>query len=142
MPRWWNIGFVSVLLVTTGALSAQIALKDPIFEGEHEAVVASYKETNNLDWRWASDDLECKTYENCVHIDVEGTDRCDEQIKIFSYLSDENDAWVDSADLVVESPLQEGSTVIEVGVNRDDFEYFNIGAVRCTTGVPTIQAEL
>lgn len=142
MPRWWNIGFVSVLLITTGALSAHVALRDPIFEGEHEAAVAEYKESNNLDWQWASADLECQIYENCVHIEVEGTNRCTEQIKVFSYLSDKNDDWVDSADLVVDSPMAHRNAVIEVGVNRDDFEYFNVGDVRCTTGVPTIEASL
>ena len=142
MPRWWNIGFVTALLVTTGALSAHFALQDPIFEGEHEAVVAEYKEANNLDWQWASSALECQIYLYCVHIEVEGTNRCPEQIKVFSYLSDENDDWVDSADLVVDSPLSQVKAVIEVGVNRYDFEYFNVGDVRCTTGVPTIEAEL
>ena len=50
MPKWWKIGFVSVLLVTTGAFFTHLALKDPALTGEHEAAVAEYKYENNLDW--------------------------------------------------------------------------------------------
>ena len=139
MPRWWNFGFVSVLLITTGALSAHVALQDPKVKAEEEPGVAEYKEGNNLDWQWASTDLQCQIFETCVHIEVEGTIRCPEQIKVFSYLSDENDDWVVSVDLIVDSPQLQGKAVIEVGVNRDDFEYFNVGDVRCTTGVPTVE---
>lgn len=142
MPKWWKISFVSVLLLTTSAFFTHLALKDPALTGEHEAAVAEYKDENNLDWNWGPAELECKVYENCVHLEVEGTARCENQIKIFMYLTDANDEWVDSADTVLQSPSKSQSTVIEVGVNRDDFEFFMVGDVRCTTGVPTVQATL
>lgn len=142
LPKWWNIGFVSLLLITTGALSAHVALQDPIFEGEHEAAVTEYKEANNLNWQWASTDLECQIYENCVHLEVEGTHRCHNQIKVFMYLTDANDDWVDSADTVLQSPGKAQTVVVEVGVNRDDFEYFMVGDVWCYSGLPSVEASL
>ena len=142
MPRWWKIGFKSVFLITSGAMSTHLALKDPALTGEHDAVVAEYKDDVDLSWEWASSELECEIYENCVHLDVKETARCVEQVQIFVYLTDENDDWVDSANTVIQSPGQSGSATVEIGVNRDDFEYFMVGDVRCTTGVPTLEALL
>ena len=141
MPRWWKIGFVSVLLITTGALSAHFALKDPAFTGEHEAAVAEYADSNYLYWEW-SDEVGCEIYERCQFIEVEGTDRCPEQILIQMHLEDINDEWVDSASTVMHSPGQKGSARIELGVDRTDFEYFVVGNIRCTAAIPNVEAGL
>lgn len=138
----WKIGFVSVLLITSGAFFTHLALKDPALTGEHEAVVTEYKDEHNLDWQWGPAEVECQIYETCLHLEVEGTAKCENQIKIFIYLTDANDDWVDSADTVLQSPGKAQTAVVEVGVNRDDFEYFMVGDVRCTTGVPTVEAAL
>lgn len=142
MPRWWNVGFVTVFAVTVAAQLTHWALLDPSLTGEREQVVSDRKAALNLNWDWASEDIKCKQFENCVHIAVDQTKRCNDQLAIEVAITDKQDNWVDNVDMVVPSPRQSGSTVVEVGVNRDDFEYFMVGAVRCTTGLPSAEADL
>lgn len=139
MPKWWNMGFAWVSLITASAFNVHLVSKDPALTAEHDAAVAEYKEKRNLDWDWASSDLECQVFENCVHLEIQSTARCENQLKVFMYLTDEHDEWVDAADTVLKSPREDGSAIVEVGVNRDDFEFFMVGDVRCTQSVPTIE---
>ncbi len=140
LPRWWNIGFVSALLTTTSALSAHVALQEPIFEGEHEAVVTEYKSVNSLPWDWNYEDLSCQEFERCVFLEVENTSKCENQIIVEAYLADKNDDWVAAADTVMPSPNAAEVALIELGVNREDFEFFFVGDVRCTAALPTVEA--
>lgn len=140
MPKWWNIGFAWVSLITASAFSVYLVLKDPPFIAEYEGEVAESKEERNLDWDWASSDRECQIFENCVHLEIQSTALCENQILVIMHLTDEHDDWVDSADTVLKSPREDGPAIVEVGVNRDDFEFFMVGDVSCTTGLPTVEA--
>ena len=142
MPKWWRVGFLSVLILTVGALLTHWALLDPIFSGEHELAKAEYRETNNLPWVWADPDIECNEYVSCVHISVADTKRCENQLSIDVTITDENDNWVENVGMIVNSPGKASSAVIEVGVNRSDFEYFLVGDVICTTSPPNQMANL
>lgn len=142
MPRRWNVGFVTVFAVMVAAHPPHWALLDPSLTGEHEQAVSDRKAALNLSWDWASDDIRCKQFEMCVHIAVDQTNRCPDQLAIDVALTDKKDNWVDNSDMILASPRQPGSTIVEVGVNRDDFEYFLVGAVRCTTGLPSAEADL
>ena len=142
MPRWWNVGFVTVFAVTVAAQLTHWALLDPSLTGEHVQAASDRKAALNLTWDWASDDIQCTQFDMCVHIAVDQTNRCEDQLAIDVSLTDKKDNWVDIADMVVSSPRQPGSSVVEVGVNRDDFEYFMVGEVRCITSVPSAEADL
>lgn len=140
MPKWWNMGFSLMSLITASAFSVHLVLKDPALTGEHDTAVVEYTEKSKLDWDWASSDLECQLFKNCVHLEIQSTARCENQLMVFMYLTDEHNEWVDAADTVLKSPREDGSAIVEVGVNRDDFEFFMVGDVRCTQSVPTIEA--
>lgn len=102
----------------------------------------SPEESLSLDWTWGPDELECKIYQNCVHLEVEDTDSCPNELLVWVVITDINDDWVAAEDNVLKSPRKTKSAIIEIGVNRDDFEYFNVLDVQCTTGVPTVEAYL
>jgi hypothetical protein len=103
---------------------------------------SSGAEPISLEWTWSQDELECKIYQNCVHLEVEDTYTCPNEILVSLVITDINDDWVAAEDNVLKSPRKTKSANIEIGVNRDDFEYFNVGDVQCTTGVPTVEAYL
>jgi hypothetical protein len=63
-------------------------------------------------------------------------------LQIDVFLTDENEDWVDSAEMIIDSPRSSDAALIEVGVNREDFEYFMVGDVWCYSGVPTVEAVL
>ena len=141
MPKWWKIGFVSVLLVTTGASSAHVAMREPALEtGAVQA--SSYPEDNGLDWNWGPEDQPCEIYETCQIIEVFETARCSKQIEIELHLEDAKEQWVDAVPMVILSPMNSEPALIEIGVDRTDFEYFAIGEVRCTASAPTVEATL
>ena len=142
MPKWWKIGFVFVLLVTTGAFFTHLALQDPALTGEHAAAVAEYKAQANLAWDWNYEGLTCKEFDRCVFLEVENTSKCENQIVVEAYLADANDDWVAAADTVIPSPNASDVALIELGVNREDFEFFFVGDVRCTAALPTVEATL
>lgn len=79
---------------------------------------------------------------NCVHLQVEDTDSCPNELLVWVVITDINDDWVAAEDNVLKSPRKTKSAIIEIGVNRDEFEYFNVLDVQCTTGVPTVEAYL
>lgn len=139
MPKWWKIGFAFVLLVTTGALSAYVALQEPTLDEEISAQVAEYADTDYLYWDWA-DEAVCDLYERCQFIEIYNTARCADQILVPMRLEDANEDWVAAASTVMRSPGKHGGVLVELGVNRTDFEYFAIGDVRCTSALPTVEA--
>lgn len=141
MPMWWRVGFLSVLIVTVSAQLTHWALVDPFWQGQHEAVVADYSKSYSLNWHW-SDKEDCVQFYSCVFIEVDGTHLCKDQLQIDVFLTDKNDDWVADAELITESPRQSGRALVEVGVNREDFEYFLVGDVWCYSGLPTVEALL
>lgn len=141
MPKWWRVGFVSVLIVTVSAQLTHWALVDPFWLGKHEAVVADYSNSYSLNWHW-SDKQDCVQFDSCVFIEVDGTHLCKDQLQIDVFLTDKNDDWVADAELITESPRQSGRTLVEVGVNREDFEYFLVGDVWCYSGLPTAYSNI
>lgn len=141
MPKWWRVGFVSVLAVTVGAQMVHWALDDPFWEAQHEAVVADYTNAYSLNWHW-SEEEECIQFDSCVFIEVDETQLCKDQLQIDVFLTDKNDDWVADGEMIIESPRQPGRALIEVGANRDDFEYFMVGDVWCYSGLPSVKATL
>lgn len=141
MPKWWRVGFVSVFLVTVSAQIVNWTLADPFWVGQHEAVVADYTNSYSLNWHW-SDNEDCKQFESCVFIEVDETRQCKDQLQIDVYLTDKNDDWVGDAEMIIDSPKSAKPALIEVGVNREDFEYFMVGDVWCYSGLPTVEALL
>jgi hypothetical protein len=139
MPRWWRVGFTAVLVVTVGAQMTRWALLDPFWEGQHEAVVADYTDAYSLNWHW-SENEECLQFDRCVFIEVDETQLCEDQLQIDVWLTDKDDEWVADGEMIVESPRQSGRAQIEVGANREDFEFFLVGDVWCYSGVPTAEA--
>jgi hypothetical protein len=139
MPRWWRVGFASVLVITVSAKMVHWALVDPFWQGQHETLVSEYTDEDILNWQWSTDE-DCKQFANCVFIEVDNTRRCEDQLEIDVWLADINDDWVAEGRMIIESPKQPGGAQIEVGANRDDFEYFNVGDVWCYSGVPNIEA--
>ena len=75
-------------------------------------------------------------------LQVDETRLCKEQLQIDVFLTDKNDDWVGDAEMIIESPRSSGTALIEVGVNREDFQYFMVGEVWCYSGVPTVEAFL
>jgi hypothetical protein len=142
MPKWWRVGFLSVLILTFSALLTYVALLNPVFSGEHELAKVKYRETNNLPWAWADTDIECKEYISCVHISVAETKRCKNQLSIDVTITDKNDHWVGNVGMVVDSPNSASPAIIEVGVDRSDFEYFLVGDVICASSPPNQIASL
>ena len=140
MPKWWKIGFASVLLLTTGAFFTHLALKDPALTGEHEGTGAEFKSETSLPWDWSYEELTCKEFDRCVFLEVENTSKCKNQTIVEAYLADANDDWVATADTVMPSPNASDVALIELGVNREDFEFFFVGDVRCTAALPTVEA--
>ncbi len=141
LPKWWRVGFASLLVITVSAQMVHWALIDPFWEGQHEAVVADYTNSNSLNWHW-SDNEDCRQFESCVFIEVDETRQCKDQLQIDVFLTDKNDDWVGDAEMIIESPRTSSTELIEVGVNREDFEYFMVGDVWCYSGVPTVEALL
>lgn len=141
MPRWWKIGFVSVLLITTGALSAHVALQEPKIDLPVPSEVAEYADSDYLYWDWA-EETDCEIYERCQFIKIYDTKRCPQQILVPMRLEDANDDWVAAESRVIRSPMQDDAVTVELGVDRTDFEYFVVGAIRCTTAIPTVEATL
>lgn len=141
MPRWWRAGFASVLLVTIGALGFQIALREPNTDAA-QVEKSLFEEHDSLVWSWGPDGRACEIYDHCAFIEVLETARCVQQLSIELWLEDAKENLVATVPLVMNSPRQGGPTLIEVGVNRDDFEYFVVGAVQCTKTAPTVEAEL
>ena len=141
MPKWWRVGFVSVLAVTASAQLVHWALDDPFWEAQHEAVVADYTNAYNLNWHW-SEEEDCIQFDSCVFIEVDETQLCKDQLQIDVFLTDKNDDWVADGEMIIESPRQSGRALIEVGANRDDFEYFMVGDVWCYSGLPSVKATL
>lgn len=128
------LGFTSGSLVTLCAFTYLAAVREMPNQTTYGA--------QNLNWDWAEGDPECQQYQQCVFIEVEDTHLCEEQIEIDAIITDELDDWVASAAMLIESPQQSGSVLIEVGVNREDFEYFMVGRVNCNVGLPTAEAVL
>ena len=141
MPRWWKVGFVSVLVMTVSAQMVHWALVDPFWEGQHEAVVADYTDSYSLNWHW-SEREDCEQFDSCVFIEVDETHTCEDQLQIDVWLTDKNDNWVADGEMIIQSPRQPGRALIEVGANRDDFEYFLVGDVWCYSGLPSVEASL
>lgn len=142
MPKWWRIGFVTLLIVTVSAQLTHWILQDPSITGENETAKVAYHDTYDLPWKWATKNLDCQQFERCVKIVVDHTDSCDSQLAIDVSISDIKDNWVDNVSMIVDSPKASLPSTIEVGVNRTDFVYFLVGAVTCTTGLPNEQATL
>jgi hypothetical protein len=140
MPKWWKVGFASVSLVTAGAFCTHLAIGEHTLTNEHEGVVAEYKSETILTWDWNYEELSCQEFDRCVVLQVENTKKCENQIFVEAYLADENDDWVAAADSVMPSPKLADITLVEIGVYREDFEYFFVGEVRCTSKLPTVQA--
>lgn len=140
MRKPWWVAFASVLVITLGAFGTHLVLREP--EPKEAAVVAEAAGPYSLNWRWASESLECQRFDACVHIAVDQTQLCPDQLEIRVVITDSNEDWVGNADMIVDSPKSAKATVIEVGVNRDDFEYFMVGDIWCYSGVPTAEAEL
>ena len=122
MPKGWWIGLASVLVIT--------------WSWPSEAAV--YQQPGSLAWNW-SEVEDCQQFDSCVFIEVRSTHKCEEQLLIDAAITDANDDWVANVSMVINSPRQSGTSLIEVGVNREDFEYFLVGDVSCTTGVPTVE---
>ena len=139
MPRWWRVGFLSVLVITLSAQMVHWALVAPFWQGQHEALVSEYTDEDSLDWQWGTME-DCKQFLSCVFIEVDETSRCEDQLQIDVWLTDIKDNWVADGKMIIESPKQPDSAQIEVGANREDFEYFNVGDVWCYSGVPNIEA--
>lgn len=141
MPRWWKFGFISLLVITSGAFVVHVALNEPPSGGGASVAVPEHKDSEFLNWDW-SEEESCEIYERCQFVELIGTHLCPEQILIQMHLEDEKDEWVDSASTVIQSPGIKDSARIELGVNRTDFEYFVIGNIRCTSALPTVFAQL
>ena len=141
MSKLWRIGFLSLLVVTVGAQLTNLALQGSKPKSSRVETVAEF-DSHNLQWHWAADGKECQKYDSCVFIAVEQTQLCADQLEINVHITDINDEWVANTDMVIDSPNSSKSAVIEVGANRDDFEYFMVGAVRCTTGLPSAEGDL
>lgn len=141
MPKWWRVGFATLLVITVSAQMVHGALADPFWEGEHEAAVADYSDAYSLNWNW-SENEDCVQFESCVFIDVDETHLCKDQLQIDVFLTDKNDDWVADGEMIIDSPRRTGRAQIEVGANRDDFEFFLVGDVWCYSGLPSVEASL
>ncbi len=141
LPKWWRVGFASLLVITVSAQMVHWALVDQFWQGQHEAVVADYSDAYSLNWHW-SEKEDCEQFESCVFIEVDETGLCKEQLQIDVFLTDKNEDWVGDAEMIIESPRSSSVALIEVGVNREDFEYFMVGDVWCYSGLPTVEALL
>jgi hypothetical protein len=143
LPRWWKIGFTALLLITTGAFSATLALEKPSINTapQNEPASTSEEPDESLTWDW-SEDFVCDLYALCQVIDVEDTASCPDQISVDVYLTDKNDDWLSDASVILNSPQEIGATPIELGSEEIEFEYLYVGDVKCTTGLPTLEAGL
>ncbi len=139
LPKWWRVGFASLLVLTVSAQMVHWALVDPFWEGQHEAVVADYSDSYSLNWHWGEKE-NCEQFDKCVFIEVDETRMCEEQLQIDVWLTDKNDDWVADGEMIIQSPRQLGRALIEVGANRADFEYFLVGDVWCYSGLPNVEA--
>lgn len=95
-----------------------------------------------LSWNWHQPERECEHFVSCTFIEVENTARCPDQIFIPMFVSDEQQNRVTWSDLILDSPRQRGTAVVEVGVNIEDFSYFNVGEITCTVGPPTLELKI
>lgn len=132
---------MGLLVVTFGAQLTNWAMQGSEPGSVNSQSVAAF-DSHTLQWRWASDDLECQKYDSCVFIEVEQTQLCPDQLEIHVHIIDINDDWVANTDIIVNSPNTNQSAVIEVGANRDDFEYFMVGDIGCTVGLPSAESKL
>ena len=142
MPKWWKIGFASVLIFTAGAFFTHLALKEPAITGEHEVAGAENNTEGSLPWDWNYQELTCKEFDRCVFLEVENTNKCENQIIVEAYLADANDDWVAAADTVMPSSRSSAVAIVELGVNREDFEFFFVGSIHCVDALPTGMSNL
>ena len=128
------LGFTSGLLATLCAFTCLAVIRELPNQTTYGA--------ENLNWDWAEGEPDCQQYLQCVFIEVDDTQLCDEQIEIDAIITDEHDDWVASAAMLIESSRKTDRALVEVGVNREDFEYFMVGRVNCNVGLPTVEALL
>ena len=141
MSKWWRACVVVLLVVTGGAEITYWTLREPSSQVQPARPVQVF-DSHSLHWHWAHESRECQKYDSCIHIEIDQTQLCPDQLEISVAITDINDDWVANTDMVIESPNSRKPAVIEVGANRDDFEYFMVGEVGCTKGVPNEEAEI
>lgn len=142
MQTWWKFGFVGSRLVVASAFAMYVALDKPEGVGSHQIVSFGDKALQTLSWGWGPDEISCKEFDRCLTIEVHDTDSCKQQLEITFDLTDENDNLIAYEKMVIESPHKSEPTLIEIGVNRNDFEYFVMSEVMCTSSPLTKTADL
>ncbi len=142
MPTWWKFGFVASLLVMVGGLAVHVGIAKPEVEVTHDVVMWAGENDQTLSWGWGPEELPCDIFESCLYIEVHHTDSCDKQLRIEFRLTDADDNFVASKELVVESPQKSEPAPIEIGDNENDFEFFHVGEVFCTAAPLSDTADL
>jgi hypothetical protein len=142
MPTWWKFGFVGSLIVMASAFTVHVALDKPKVVGSHQIVSFGDEAIQTLSWGWGPDEISCKEFDSCLSIEVHDTDSCEQQLEITFDLTDEHDNLIASEKMVIESPEKSEPTLIEIGVNRNDFEYFVMRDVMCTSAPLTDTEDL
>ncbi len=94
-----------------------------------------------LAWKWHESDLKCEYFVSCTFLEVQDSSRCPDQIFIPMFVSDERHHRVTWSDLILDSPRTSDVALIEIGVNIEDFTYFNVGDITCTIGAPTLEIQ-
>lgn len=136
---WLRVG-VAVAIASVPALFAVSFLsltEDSALLADPEPIDSSSSDV--LNWDWYEHERECEYFVSCAFIEVENTARCPDQIFIPMFVSDDQQNRVTWSDLILDSPGLRGTAVVEVGVNIEDFSYFNVGEITCTVGPPTLE---
>lgn len=140
MPKWWRVCAAGLVVVTAVAFGVHLSMREGGVGSSVVEAAASELPENELTWRWEPAELEpaggCAKFENCVFVQVEDTARCGLRLQVDMYLTDAHDNYVAYADSVIVSPQVAEPVVIELGVDRDDFEYFAVSSISCTASAP------
>lgn len=96
-----------------------------------------------LDFDFVMDEVEselaCDFYDDCLHIEVLNTARCETNISVDLALEDEFGRWIGSEELIVPSPAFKGSFVFEIGSNRyDNVDTYGIYTVSCSSTLANV----
>jgi hypothetical protein len=98
-------------------------------------------ETAGYSFRWTSEAdtevLECRVYEFCLWVDVEGPE-CADQLHLAISFFDENENAVNSGRVVLAGEGNSRFNSIEIGTNLDaEYAFYMVDDVWCSSGVPT-----
>jgi hypothetical protein len=98
-------------------------------------------ETEGYSFRWSSEAdtgvLECRLYEFCLWVDVEGPE-CADQLHLAISFYDSNENVVNSGRVVVSGEGNSRFNGIEIGTTLDvEYAFYNVDDVWCSSGVPT-----